>query len=250
MPSGALPPLAEVTPDDHAGLIHDTAFTGITVLTIIAIIRFVLAVRHKISFQWDDATFVAAVLLAVADSVCYHKAAVNGLGKHQNTLQPAELDRFYKFIYSGDLLLIMALGMAKLSLLFLFLRISDFHAVRFRITGYIIGVWIAFGLFGRAFQCGVPRPWDSSPAHCSGHGIVRVISTIGNMATDLLLCIVILPTVWELQMERRKKLHIMLLFGSRIVVPIATTSQLVFYIRSLHEQDQTWETVGSSIWSL
>jgi hypothetical protein len=56
------PPFFEVTDIDHGPYAVVVAFCSISLITLIAAIRFLIAGRLKIKFQLDDGTFAAAVV--------------------------------------------------------------------------------------------------------------------------------------------------------------------------------------------
>jgi hypothetical protein len=72
-------------------------------------------------------------------------------------------------------------------------------------------------IFLIAFQCQLPQPWVFVPSECTTHGNVWYPVVIFNMATDAMLAMGILPTVWKLNTSRDTRMAVILLFASRLM---------------------------------
>jgi hypothetical protein len=128
---------------------------------------------------------------------------------------------------------------AKLSAACLFNRVVPQSPRPPRIMFLAIGAWAVFSLFAIAFQCQLPTPWIFIPSQCRTHGYLQYPIIIFNIITDLFLAIWILPIVWSLNMTLQKRMTISVLFGFRVIVPIAAIGQLWSLTKVLQSSDQT-----------
>lgn len=60
--SATYPAFFEVTPDDQGPYAVVVAFSSISIITSITIIRFLIAVNQKLKVQLDDITFAVGVV--------------------------------------------------------------------------------------------------------------------------------------------------------------------------------------------
>lgn len=163
----------------------------------------------------------------------------------------------FQLSYTDQFLGILAMTLAKCSILLLFRRLMSQSnlLVAFATLSSSIGVYFLFSIFATAFQCGLPHPWSLEPATCPTHGRI-LYAVIGmNMVTDGLLAVWIIPSIWNLQMERGPLHVVMSLFAARFVydfldpncVNLLTlnrcvaveAAQIVLTERSLRSADQT-----------
>jgi hypothetical protein len=136
---------------------------------------------------------------------------------------------------------VIALALAKLSLVLLFKRITPkqmgLRAVVWLLP--IVAIYTILSLALIAFQCQLPQPWILSPSRCSTHGNVYYPITISNMLTDALLAIWMLPIIRALHMKTHPKAVVMWLFGSRLIICVADIGRMVVIHRALQSEDQT-----------
>lgn len=147
-----------------------------------------------------------------------------GLGKHiwnlsSNLLDlPYDVGRVTKSLYGCYLAYSTSITFTKLSIMATYTRIFPNGLLRYSI--YVIGVvvvifWIT-SVFAIIFTCvPVQAAWDYSirNARCI-HILDYFYTSAGvNIATDLLLCFVPLPTIWRLQMPKAQRVVVCLIFG-------------------------------------
>ena len=120
-------------------------------------------------------------------------------------------------MYAGQLLSIVAMAFAKLSVVLLSDRVAprETHARKAMLA--LVGFWALFAILAIAFQCGLPEPWVFAPQHCTTKGALYYPIIILNILTDTLLTVWILPTVWKLLMDTSTRITVMCLFGSRFM---------------------------------
>ena len=120
-------------------------------------------------------------------------------------------------MFTGQYLGIVAMACAKTSTVLFSHGIVPHESRRYYAMLSIIGTWVLFSILAVSFQCQLPRPWVFVPSKCSTHGDLQYPIIIGNLLTDALLAIWILPTIWKLLMDLGKRVIVMVLFGARLM---------------------------------
>ncbi|GAW16741.1 hypothetical protein ANO14919_061780 [Xylariales sp. No.14919] len=173
-------------------------------------------------------------------SVLFSVAASNGLG---NKIVPnAQLDVIQKTQYAADILYISVVGTVKLSLL-VFIRQIAIDAKQTRLILYLllfhISITIA-SLFASAFQCRVPRPWETLGQQCfdtsafwTGFGVLDILTEFSVILTSIVL-------VWNVHLPTQRKLVVVGCFAPRILVAAAAATRLAFLVPSLPHNYWAW----------
>lgn len=80
-----------------------------------------------------------------------------------------------------------------------------------------ITIFMLFGIFAIAFQCGIPSPWELTAPQCtSGLGISIAVAA-ANFITDLILVIYPFYGIVQLTMTPSLKMTVLALFSSRLL---------------------------------
>lgn len=170
VPDGQYPPFAVVTDYDHAAWIIIPTALGFVCTLFFAGVR--ILVRRAISdgSALDDYLLYGATGLAMIQSSLVLGACSNGLGKALDLISPAELGGLQNMYYTSNLFFIMAIGLAKISVVRLLHRISrsEQHRLVFNIATGLIGAWIVASVFALALQCDLHHPWISVDQKCPG----------------------------------------------------------------------------------
>jgi hypothetical protein len=105
----------------------------------------------------------------------------------------------------------MALG--KLSFALLIERVVPQTRRSKTILFGMIAIFAVFSPFATSFRCGIPN-WSVHSLGCRYGGLTIAIIVI-NIVTDLLLAFWMVPTLWELSLDKEKSLAAAILFGVR-----------------------------------
>ena len=137
-------------------------------------------------------------------------------------LSVPQLTPISKYIYASEILALIPMACAKLSVVSLVMRIPGDRSMRrpCQAASIIILLWTIFSLFAISFQCGAVHPWVYTPQNCAGGLWYPVI--ILNMLTDALHAFFFTPVLWKLQTSRAMRLRVICLFGVRIVYVLST----------------------------
>jgi hypothetical protein len=187
---------------------------------------------------------IFALIFALLFSISTLIGESYGLGKHIWNLNGDLLDLAYdvgrvtKALYGCYLAYSTSITLTKLSIIATYIRIFPSGPLRYSI--YAIGVvviifWIT-SIFCIIFTCvPVQAAWDYSitDAKCI-HILDYFYTSAGvNIATDLLLCFLPLPTIWKLQMPKAQRVVVCVIFGMGtlyvILAPFFLLSSLQFF---------------------
>ena len=166
-----------------------------------------------------------ALLFAVLLSACCLLGEHFGLGKHLWNLDPdlmglpADVARVTKVLYGCYLSYSSAITFTKLSIIATYARIFP-PPSRLRWIAYAVGVvvlcfWIS-SIFAIIFTCvPVQAAWDYTITNARCFGIQKYIYVAAgfNIGTDLLLCLLPMPTFWALSMPKSQRMILCMLFG-------------------------------------
>ncbi|KAF2816974.1 uncharacterized protein BDZ99DRAFT_513240 [Mytilinidion resinicola] len=235
-------PLHRLSAQDRGPIVIISAYSWAFVTLLISFIRFSFARAQRLPFKLDDWSFSFAAIFALANSVCFHIATNGGLGRHIADLSPGQLDEYYKAMYAAQLVGIASMAFAKTS----FFLLADRVAPQFPRTFYsiiaMIAAWAVFSILSISFQCHLPRAWVYVPSDCPTHGYLQYPIIIGNALTDAFLALWFLPTIWRVLIDKNKRIAVIALFGTRILVSFTAIAQMVIVGINLHKKDQTRAT--------
>lgn len=199
--------------------------SGLAILTRLLTKR---ALERRIDI--DDALAVAALIFSIGSGLAVTVQTANGLGKEIHSLGKTQIIAYEKSQYATKFLYVATLASAKLSIisLMVMLTASELHRMMGILLGSFIAVWAFSSEFAVAFQCKIPRTWDSlgDAANCYDSSSFWRATGIINILTDLALVLFPVHVIVTLQMERSKKIGIIALFAARSLDIVATAVQL------------------------
>ncbi|KAI1033868.1 hypothetical protein LB503_011129 [Fusarium chuoi] len=249
--SQAAPPFYPLTESNHAALVVITA----VIFFIYAILGIIekLIIRLNITSMKDfDVGLLIAALLYFIQTACVVSACSHGLGEHRDALTDEDFGRFCKLMYASRIFGILVHATTKVSLGLLIRQIDRQGGLNTAnmILGGVVIAWAVSGVFATAFQCPMPEPWlAKNKTQCPNQGPIFLYNCIMIILTDIALCILPVAMMWEVQTSIRRKIIVMALFGTRLIVPIITIPELV-HARYMFEDsdDVTWKAVSIMIW--
>ncbi|KAI9735683.1 MAG: hypothetical protein M1834_001699 [Cirrosporium novae-zelandiae] len=145
----------------------------------------------------------------------------------------------------------------KLSFLFLYLRL--FPTRWFRITCLLTLFLILSGSFSftiaTIFQCTPVHKWWNKkhvPGHCINNASFRWSWAAFNTISDLWVCLMPLPVIAKLQMDRAKKIGVAIVFATGLFVcctSILRMRALTVSVSLASANDQSWAAFTTFVWS-
>ncbi|KAI9848486.1 MAG: hypothetical protein M1838_000509 [Thelocarpon superellum] len=210
------------------------------------------------SIGWDD--YFSCAAMAKVTSIAYSISLIVriqfGFTRH---LWDVPLTSFVpyllQYILATAILYGFVLLFAKLSILFLYLRLFQVHRLFIYLSYGLIFVVMGYLLssIGVAiFQCApVEKAWNPAvPGHCMQIQNLAIFSAVMNVITDFAIFLLPLPLVWGLRMAPRAKVGLLMVFLAGAFVCVVSIVRLQATISISGEKDITWTWVKWDIASL
>ncbi|KAL8788355.1 MAG: hypothetical protein Q9213_001752 [Squamulea squamosa] len=233
--------------DDRGPEIIATTIVIAILATVAGFLRLFCRRHMKVAISYDDYLMIAGFVFALAQCFLQGYSVDIGFGKHLMAIQYA-----YEFFWSA------AMACIKLSILLFYRRLfpRENTSARWRVCHLALCIAsVALGvisIFGVAFQCTpVAFLWDRTipGGHCINFTALARFTNIANMVTDILILIMPIPIVWNLHLDRSKKIGVCGLFLLGGFVCIASIVRF-YYLEGIDTTpDPTWDTVNPSIWT-
>ncbi|KAL5350807.1 hypothetical protein ACLOAV_004378 [Pseudogymnoascus australis] len=179
-----------------------------------------------------------------------------GLGRHQDSLAPEVALENLKALWLAIIVYYTSLGFVKSSIIVQYLRI--FVDKRMRIICWsllvVVTLYSLTTVFLAAFTC-YPFHffWDTNakgPHTCLDQKSLWFANASLNIVSDIVVLICPMPALSQLQLPKRQKIGVMVVFALGGVTVIMSTLRLhSLYIISV-SKDVSWDNVGASTWSM
>ncbi|KAK1856048.1 integral membrane protein [Colletotrichum chrysophilum] len=179
-----------------------------------------------------------------------------GVGSHFWQVKYADYDPGF-LIYGTCTTMTYSLTvvLAKLSLLFLYLRLcpdQSFRIVVMTLIGIVTAYSIAYQLLS-LFGCRpVYASWDAvalKTASCVDKETVYMVLSIANIIMDIVILMLPLKIVIPLQMARRQKASVILLFATGTFVCAAAIKRTIILPPLMKSLDYSWDVAEQFNWS-
>lgn len=172
---------------------------------------------------------ILALLFAILLSTSCLLGERFGLGKHIWNLDsdlmalPADVARITKVLYGCYLSYSSAITFTKFSITATYIRIfppgGGLRWIVYAIGVVVLSFWIS-SIFAIIFTCvPVQAAWDYTITNARCYGVVRYFYVAAgfNIGTDLLLCLLPMPSFWALSMPKSQRVILCMLFGIGIL---------------------------------
>ncbi|RHZ50505.1 uncharacterized protein CDV56_102743 [Aspergillus thermomutatus] len=247
--AGTLPPFFTISDDDHGGYVAVTLYTFLSLTVVTVFVR--LFTRWYIArvVYPDDILLASATGLAILQSAFVQLAIDHGLGKKIRIISTNDLSSFDKYLYGTQILLLATLSCSKFSLALLFRSLTAEGNVLRLSQGLmvVVGLWTSSSILALAFQCALPRPWDTTGRCVNREALANYIGTM-NILTDVALVFLPCIVLQKVQISRSKRLRIMALLATRMIVCVATAIQMHYANIAMNSPDRTWASINASLW--
>ncbi|CAI7577610.1 unnamed protein product [Penicillium glandicola] len=235
-------------------LIVTSIFTGLATLCVA--LRLYTRFRLVKAPGLDDLLISAALLIDLPFYAFVLAERSHGIGIPRAQLSEYDLRRQLFWLWISVPFYNVTLILAKLSALTLFIRV--FRPRRFLLAAYILmgclviaGLWMIFSGF---IYCIPTRAfWDLSPefhrAHCLHDAPVWFTNAGIQIFTDLLILALPMPLLWMLQLPKRKKWGVVVVFSLGILVVITSSVRLYELNVMVSVGDFTKANAETAVWS-
>ncbi|PGH35242.1 hypothetical protein GX50_01938 [[Emmonsia] crescens] len=207
-------------------------------------------------FGMDDAMIVIAMIFTVPFTVLSVFIANAGLGKDIWHVHFDDITKVLYIYYWDEWIYFSALISTKISLHFFYLRI--FPKRNFRIAIYVLmGITLAYGIvfiLVSVFQCSPIKSawlrWDgTAPGHCNNINLQGWTSAAFNIVLDLATLALPLRELSQMDLWRKKKIHICIMFSVGSFVTIVSILRLHTLLKFARSHNFTWDYVEMGYWS-
>jgi len=200
---------------------------------------------RRIRLQADDWTILFALLLLwILSIILIIGAALGSFGGHtavnpvtgQDVITIKET-RVVKLIFAYFLVMVVALGAIKLSVILLYRRIFVGPAFkRFSmVLIFVIGMWCTAFFFSTAFQCGTNIwAWWTNPTtiaeYCDDTPNQELTFAALDIVTDVMVLATPLPLIWKLHLPPIQKVAVCSIFLLGLLSAAAASARLAFFV--------------------
>ncbi|KIM94157.1 hypothetical protein OIDMADRAFT_60991 [Oidiodendron maius Zn] len=203
-------------------------------------------------FGVDDWLILFALLISITMTGLIYEQARNGFGLHADQVLHENYLNAMKYLMVSQILYKSALGFAKMSMLFLYLRI--FTGRIFRISAYtvmFIVISSAIGtIFPNIFQCRpIEKAWNLSlPGECISMSKIWYASSACDIATDVMIILLPISQLPRLKLPKVHKVALGGLFCIGIFIIATSISRMTTLGPLIVAKDPTYYLSTVSCW--
>ncbi|OLN96227.1 hypothetical protein CCHL11_04472 [Colletotrichum chlorophyti] len=182
------------------------------------------------------------------------KAADLGFGLHYWNVNPENAQRILKMYYAVQMLYIIVLILAKVSIIALYARIfpdRKFQLLNKLVLVFLLGHGVIF-LFIIMFECTpIAGVWDRNlDRKCVNVNAVAMASAVLSIVEDVVILAMPIQQLSQLKLSRKKKLAVGFMLSLGSFACIASIVRLRWIVRFAESYDTTWDNVDVVTWSV
>ncbi|CAK4032225.1 cfem domain-containing [Lecanosticta acicola] len=213
--------------------------------------------RVATDLWWDDVTISIAFLLLIPITVLSNVLTGLGIGSDVWTIPFDNITAALKLYYVDEILYLIALPTIKIAICCTYLRI--FQTKGFRQLVFIaIGLNLAYTfvfLLITVFQCTPVNMawlhWDKEHAgRCNNINAQSWASAALNIALDVFVVVLPMPMLWRMNLNLRKKLLVMMMFGVGFFVTLVSILRLQLLVKFGDSQNVTHDYKAVGYWTV
>ncbi|EUC46825.1 hypothetical protein COCMIDRAFT_91831 [Bipolaris oryzae ATCC 44560] len=227
-----------------------------SIATISVMLRTLDAVLNR-SFHWDDACSPGAGLTLIPMNAIQLRVASAGLGRDAWTLSFEDITYIRKLEWLGKFFYWPTTALARLALLFMYLRVLPRKKTRtYTYTGMALTTiyWFIFQ-FSIAFFCKpvslVWTGWDGEHKGSCWDTNYLILSAAGAAVfLNLLIALIPVPALYQQSMTLRRKVEVLGMFTVDtfiLAVSCLRIGSVINYAKSLNP---TWDNTPANYWSV
>jgi hypothetical protein len=235
-----------ITDTDKAPLVQVLALMCAVVAVLACCVRTATKIGMVKSLKVDDLLVIAATVFASGQVALTFIACENGLGRLFSSLDAKSADVYFKTQYAANALFICSMLCSKLAAT-MGIRLLSRQKQQWPllVCDIVVGIWGFTSLVTTFFQCPIPAPWDySSPAKCISLSAFWTYYSAANIVTDIAIIGMVVENLRRVQTSLGKKIFVISVFGSRILVIPAAAAQLYYSHKAFSSPDPSfsaWE---------
>ncbi|PNS15537.1 hypothetical protein CAC42_796 [Sphaceloma murrayae] len=259
MPGGPGDASAAPLTDDF---IHESRSdqSSITSIAFVAVAGFFVALRMFTrgvvvrNIGPEDWTILVAWVCSLGLTICILFEVKHGQGHHIQTLTLEDLTGLYKALYYSIILYQGALVLNKVSILCQYYRLFPGQKIRLAIwvMAAVTGIYGFWSVFGAVFMCKpIPYFWNRAipGGHCIDSKAAWFANAGINIVTDFVIFLLPMPALKKLQLPKKQKIGLMLVFALGGFVCLTSILRLRALYDVTNSTDLTWENGPIAYWS-
>ncbi|KAK2834974.1 hypothetical protein FQN49_006730 [Arthroderma sp. PD_2] len=206
-------------------------------------------------FRIDDWTILGSLVIAIVFTVVHNMGVGYGLGKHVTDIPDDDRIAAFKLLLVAQILFKLIIGLAKVSILFLYLRVFVAHKY-FRWTCVSLIVFTSLAtiayIFPTLFQCQpLAAFWDRSIPHkCMNDLTIWLSYSIVNIVTDVVVFALPIYQITRLNLEFRDKVALLCVFVLGGFVCLISIIRTTTFPQSSEPVDVTYNFVFNAMWAI
>ncbi|KAF1846117.1 uncharacterized protein K460DRAFT_239927, partial [Cucurbitaria berberidis CBS 394.84] len=222
----------------------------------VVILRCYVRISMLRVFGTDDYVMLFAMVLCTATFVCFKLRTDYGIGKHTTVLvlDPPKLMALTKVQYAEAIIIMVGISAVKISIAFCLSRLSTQRTYKRILYGSVIFIVLMTTACAGTliFQClPVQAAWDTrlrpppvgtGDAKCYNLTIFRNLGLMNssfNIITDVLFACLPVPLIWQLQLNFRTKVSLIVILSLGWFACVAAIIKAVKQWTVLTEPDWT-----------
>ncbi|GFN14950.1 uncharacterized protein AtWU_04750 [Aspergillus tubingensis] len=221
--------------------------------TITVALRLYTRLRLVRKPGWDDLLIVVSLATDIVFFAFLVIESQNGLAENEADLPPEVVRRQLKALWITIPLYNLTLTLTKLSLIFLYRRLFPTHTYRILLILTLIfviitGLWMVLSTL--IFCIPINAFWDTSLPHtCLPEDVVWCLNAAFQITTDLILVVLPLPILARLNLPKRQKAALLVIFALGFFVCATSIIRLTTIVRLLRDPDFTSGNGLAATWS-
>ncbi|KAF2207725.1 hypothetical protein CERZMDRAFT_50520 [Cercospora zeae-maydis SCOH1-5] len=224
--------------------------------------------RIDTDLWWDDAVITVAWVIMIPISVLSGYVAKLGMGRDVWTIHPNNLTQLLKVsvslattqaqvYYFDEMMYVVALPIIKISMLLTYLRIFQAKHFRWMVFGALglNGAYLITFLLITMLQC---RPLNLAwlrwlkeyPGTCNNVNAQSWAAAALNIVLDVIVVGLPIPMLWKMDLNIRKKLLVILMFGVGFFVTIVSILRLRLLVKFGDSKNITRDYKEAGFWTI
>ena len=203
---------------------------------------------------WDDYTSLLAWLGLIANATLTLLQDHYGYGRHIWDMTGNSFTSMSKLVWAQQILYNPVIFVTKLSILLLYLRVFKPSKTTFIALHVVLWANLAFyvaATFVEIFQC---KPMRKTylpllEGSCMNQRDSQIASGAINVISDFAILLLPMASVWKLQVYKKGKIGLFVIFGFGLFACVASTFRLALFIRVPNKTDGTWTMYPVNLWS-
>ncbi|KAG6362028.1 hypothetical protein INS49_010257 [Diaporthe citri] len=157
----------------------------------------------------------------------------------------------------SEILYMVALGLTKIAMLLLYLKVFPGQTFQ-RICFVMVAICLAYipaAALATAFNCTpVSYNWTGwtgqTEGHCFSFNTFAWAQSSINIVLDLTIILLPIPQLWRLNMGRKKRIQLVLMFSVGLFITIVSIVRLTALVNFATTTNATYDNVPTAYWSV